>query len=97
MQLWSAISNSIGRFFEKPVAAHHFIDACALTNDSDQGAIVLSLLQAELDSFDGIRQIDGTVLALVYFDQGDEHVERSPSSVPRSAPQSSSIRRSASV
>ena len=59
-----------------PVTTHYFIDAGALPDYPNQGPIVLSLLlQAELDCFHGIRQINGEMLALVGFDQGYQDVE----------------------
>lgn len=57
-------------------AGHDLINAVAVTDDSNQSASVLALLfQAKLDCSDGVRGINGIVLALVGLDECGEYFQ----------------------
>jgi hypothetical protein len=68
------LANRVER--EGSLALHDFIDARSAADHSDQSQRIFALLlKAEFNSRDGVREIDGIVLAFVDFHPRGENVE----------------------
>jgi len=61
---------------ERALATEDFVDSGPVPDNSDQVATVLALLlEAEMDGFDGARQIDWIMLAFVGLDERGQNVK----------------------